>query len=243
VSAPADVRELEALLACGEVEIEGRIVGSSNTNFLVTVTGDGRSAQAVYKPLRGERPLWDFPPGLHRREVAAYRLSVALGYGSVPPTVLRDGPAGEGSFQAFVDADFSQHYFTLFEQDDSVHHRLREICAFDLVANNTDRKSGHVLLGVLPGDESADVWSIDNGLCFSSEPKLRTVIWEFGGEPIDEELLEPMARLARSVPLDLATLLDDDEVEAVQQRAAAVVRRGVYPNPRQDYRSYPWPLV
>jgi uncharacterized repeat protein (TIGR03843 family) len=235
--------ELEAVLACGDVEIEGRIVGSSNTNFLVTVSGDGHAVPAVYKPLRGERPLWDFPAGLHRREAAAYRLAVALGFGSVPPTVVRDGPFGEGSFQAFVDADFEQHYFTLFETRDDLHPILREICAFDLIANNTDRKSGHVLFGTLPLADSEDVWSIDNGLCFSADPKLRTVIWEFGGDPLDEELLEPIAKLARSVPLELAVLLDDDEVEAMQERASAVVRRGVFPNPRQDYRSYPWPLV
>jgi uncharacterized repeat protein (TIGR03843 family) len=235
--------ELEALLACGDVEIEGRIVGSSNTNFLVSVSGDGHQVPAVYKPLRGERPLWDFPAGLHRREAAAYRLTIALGFGAVPPTVVRDGPFGEGSFQAFVDADFEQHYFTLFESRDDLHPIMREICAFDLVANNTDRKSGHVLFGTLPLAEDADVWSIDNGLCFSAEPKLRTVIWEFGGDPLDESLIEPIARIARSVPLDLAVLLDDDEVEAMQHRAAAVIQRGVFPNPRQDYRSYPWPLV
>ena len=145
---------------------------------------DGRRAPAIYKPVRGERPLWDFEPGLHRREVAAYRLSEAMGIGAVPPTVLRDdGPLGEGSVQWFVDADHREHYFTIAEQRPDLHDQLRAVALLDIVANNTDRKSGHCLLA---GDR---VWAIDNGLCFAPDFKLRTVIWEFAGEALTPDQL------------------------------------------------------
>ena len=130
----------------GEISVEGRMPYSCNATFLVHVEHDGSSHPAIYKPMRGERPLWDFEPGLHRREVAAYLLSEALGFGVIPPTVLRDGPLGEGSFQWFVDADHRQHYFTIHEQYPELHDRLREIAVLDIIANNTDRKSGHCLL-------------------------------------------------------------------------------------------------
>src|SRR6478735_6775611 len=143
------------------------------------------TAQAIYKPTRGERPLWDFEPGLHRRELAAYHLSEAMGLDLVPPTVIRDGPLGEGSLQWFVDADHSQHYFTIHESRDDLHDRLRAVALFDLIANNTDRKSGHVLI-----DSDDHVWGIDHGLCFAADFKLRTVVWEFGGEPIGAALLD-----------------------------------------------------
>src|SRR5207253_9916631 len=151
---------------------------------------------------RGERPLWDFPPGLFKRELAAYHLSEALGWGLVPLTVRRDGPYGEGSLQEFVQADFTQHYFTLCEN--TAHRdRLARICAFDLVANNADRKSGHCLLR--PDDR---IYAIDNGLTFHAESKLRTVIWDFAGEPIPRELLEAIERLLDArLPAGLAALL------------------------------------
>ena len=163
---------------------------SSNATFLVHVEHEGRSHPAIYKPLRGERPLWDFEPGLHRREVAAYLLSEALGIGVVPPTVLRDGPLGEGSVQWFVTADHRQHYFTIHEAYPELHDRLRAMALLDILANNTDRKSGHCLLVEATDTTPASVWGIDQGLCFAPEYKLRTVIWEFGGEPIPDVLLE-----------------------------------------------------
>ena len=141
------------------------------------------AVRAIYKPRRGERPLWDFPSGLDHREVAAYELSEALGWDLVPPTILRDGPLGMGSVQLFIEADFEQHYFTLYE-DEAHHDALRTMCAFDLVGNNTDRKSGHCLLGL-----DGRIRGIDHGLMFHHEFKLRTVIWEFGGEPVPEPIL------------------------------------------------------
>ncbi len=232
------MRESLRLLREGTVEVEGRLPWSSNATFLVTVSGGGQELQAVYKPIRGERPLWDFPSGLHRREVAAWVLSEYLGWGLVPPTVLRDdGPFGEGSLQLFVPADFEQHYFTLYEHRPDLHDQLRTICAFDLLINNTDRKSGHCLLGL-----DGRVYAIDNGLCFAADDKLRTVIWEFGGDDLPEDLLAGAARLAECVPLDLATLLDDDEVVAIRRRATSLVARGRFPIDATG-RRYPWPLI
>jgi uncharacterized repeat protein (TIGR03843 family) len=224
------------LLCAGEVEMIGRMPWSSNATFLVRVTHDGRSQQAIYKPVRGERPLWDFAPGLHRRETAAFRLSESMGLGIVPATVIRDGPLGEGSFQWFVDADHEQHYFTMFEDHPHLHEQLRTIAMFDLLVNNTDRKSGHCLLD---GDH---VWAIDHGLCFAADFKLRTVIWDFAGDAIDAALLDRVRPLTRSVPLDTATLLADDEVEALRQRADLIVGLGHFPVDESG-RRYPWPLV
>jgi uncharacterized repeat protein (TIGR03843 family) len=211
---------------------------SSNATFLATVTAGEACARAIYKPERGERPLWDFPRGLHRREVAAWRLSETLGLDLVPPTVVRDdGPFGEGSLQYFVAADFEQHYFTLHESRPDLHERLQVVCAFDLLANNADRKSGHVLLGL-----DGAVYGIDHGLCFNAELKLRTVIWEFAGEPVPDGLLEPIATLADEIPADLAAHLDGDEVDALRRRARALVTRPVFPFDRSGNR-YPWPMV
>jgi uncharacterized repeat protein (TIGR03843 family) len=225
------------LLAEGEVSLVGRMPWSSNATYLVELCHGGVEAQAVYKPVRGERPLWDFPSGLHKREVAAYVLSHALGWGIVPPTVLRDdAPLGEGSLQLFVPADFEQHYFTLHEREET-HGALMTIAVFDLLVNNTDRKSGHCLLGL-----DHQIYAIDNGLCFAVEPKLRTVIWEFGGDPIPEALLVDVARVATAVPPGLRALLDRDEVDAVQRRAKAVVAKPFFPVDPSG-RRYPWPMV
>jgi uncharacterized repeat protein (TIGR03843 family) len=225
------------LLVDGEVRIKGRLPDSSNATLLVELALGDETALAVYKPLRGERPLWDFPRGLYRREIAAYELSRALGWELVPRTVAREGPLGPGSIQQFVHADFEQHYFTLVE---GAAHReaLRAICAFDLLANNADRKSGHCLLG-----PEGRVWAIDNGLCFHAEPKLRTVIWDFGGEPLGAPLIAALRRfLARPLPGGVAEWLEPDEQEALRARAEALLRAARFPEPRGG-RSYPWPLV
>jgi uncharacterized repeat protein (TIGR03843 family) len=226
------------LLAEGEIEIVGRMPWSSNQTFLVTCTSGSQETGAVYKPERGERQLWDFPEGIFRREIAAYELSVALGWNLVPETIARtDAPFGEGSLQQFVDADFSQHHFTLVE-DERHHDRLRTMCAFDVVANNADRKSGHCIL-----DADGTIWGIDNGLCFHREPKLRTVIWEFAGEEVPAALLEDLAVLDDALPGALADLLSPAEVEAVRRRARTLVGRGRFPVPNPDSHHYPWPLV
>lgn len=233
---PTDELSALAVLEHGAIEIETRMPYSSNATFVVRVTNADTTLRAIYKPLRGERPLWDFEPGLHRREVAAYRLATAMGLNFVPPTVLRDGPLGEGSLQLFVDADFEQHYFTLFESQPELHDCFRDIAVFDILANNTDRKSGHVLV-----DSKNHVWAIDHGLCFAADFKLRTVIWEFGGEEIPDTALGAVERVA-SLPLDVAALLSDDEVAAHGERAAWLLEHRRLPVDPSG-RRYPWPLV
>lgn len=234
-SVPA--REL-TLLTEGRVELLGRIPRSSNETFLVSVSHGDDEAYAVYKPEAGERPLSDFEPGLFRRERAAYLLSESLGWGLVPLTVIRDdAPLGVGSLQWFIQCDFQEHYFTLYEDSPETHRELARIALFDYVANNTDRKSGHVLRG-----DDGRIWGIDHGLCFSASFKLRTVIWDFAGEPIPDALLEDIAPLAEAVPPELAGLLDDDEVAALQRRVQRVLAAGVLRVDRTGMR-YPWPLV
>jgi len=225
------------VLAEGEIEIQGRMPWSSNRTFLVTASLDGVDLPAVYKPGRGERPLWDFPDGLYQREVAAYQLSEALGWTLVPETVLRDqGPLGRGSLQRFVDADFEQHYFTLLSEERH-HPELRAMAAFDLVANNADRKGGHCLL-----DADGHIWGVDHGLCFHVQPKLRTVIWDFCGESLPAKLIEDLSRLAACPPPGLESLLSAQERSAITARAAAAATLGVLPDPGEG-RPYPWPLV
>ena len=226
------------LLARGDITVKGRMPDSSNATFLVECAAKAGRALAIYKPERGERPLWDFPRGLYKREIAAYHLSQALGWGLVPLTLAReDGPFGRGSLQLFVDADFEQHYFTLREDPK---HRvcLERVCVFDLVANNADRKSGHCLLG-----PDGSIYAIDNGLCFHVEPKLRTVIWDFAGDAILESALDDLRRLVRTpLPRSLAELLSRDEREALRARARAVIDAAHFPVDESGYR-YPWPLV
>jgi len=233
---PTDA-ETADLLARGEIAVQGRMPWSSNATFLVEVRRAAASVHAVYKPGRGERPLWDFPPGLYRREIAAYILSEALGWGLVPLTVPRDGPLGEGSVQLFIPADFEQHYFTLHEKPEH-HDALRRICAFDLLANSTDRKSGHCLLA-----PDGRVYAVDNGLTFHAEPKLRTVIWEFGGEPIPGALLDDVRRLLDAgLPDELSALLSAPERKALLKRGRALLAERRFPTDRGGHR-YPWPLV
>jgi uncharacterized repeat protein (TIGR03843 family) len=225
------------LLARGAITLRGRLPRSSNATFLVDVALDGARALGVYKPARGERPLWDFPAGLFRREVAAHALSEALGWGLVPLTVVRDGPLGEGSLQRFVDADPDHHYFTL-SADRAHRDRLRLICLFDLLANNADRKSGHCLLG-----RDGAVWAIDNALTFHADFKLRTVIWDFGGQPIPRAWLADIRRLlAGPLPEPLPALLAPEEVDGLHARGEALVRAARFPrDPGPGF--HPWPPV
>lgn len=221
----------------GEMQIEMRMPYSSNATFLVSITLQDKTVQAIYKPMRGEKPLWDFAPGLHRREVAAYRLSEAMGLNCVPPTVLRDGPNGEGSVQLLIEANPDEHYFTLFEQRQDLHDQFRAMCALDIVANNTDRKSGHVLV-----DKDQHVWGIDHGLCFAEDFKIRTVIWEFGGEVLPESIRQAVEPLVTNVPLEVATLLTTQEVLAISERAKWLIDGAAFPVDPSG-RHYPWPLV
>jgi uncharacterized repeat protein (TIGR03843 family) len=169
--------------------------------------------------------------------VAAYRLAEAMGLHFVPPTILRDGPQGEGSVQLLIEANPDEHYFAIFEERQELHDQFRAMCAFDIVANNTDRKSGHVLV-----DKDSRVWGIDHGLCFAQDFKIRTVIWEFGGEAIAESLLEKIEPLIQTVPLEVATLLNEQEVIAITERAKWLLDGARFPVDPSG-RHYPWPLV
>lgn len=222
--------------------MEGALAWSSNATFLVTASYRGRVVLAVYKPRSGERPLWDFPTGtLCARETAAYVVSRALGWDLVPPTVLRKGPAGFGAVQRYIPHDPEEHYLAMEEIDVA---RAMRIAAFDVVINNADRKSGHVLF-----DPEGRMWGIDHGLGFNAVPKLRTVIWEFAGQALPAALVGDLDRLAdsltdRSPTRDaLLAILDSAEVVAVAERARRLARSGRFPNPDPDRRSIPWPPV
>jgi len=222
--------------------VEGQFVWGSNYTFLARLHHPTGELQAVYKPQRGERPLWDFPDGtLAGREVAAFRTSELLGWRLVPPTVLRpDGPLGPGSLQLYLELDPEHHYFT-FSDDEK--QRLRPGALFDVLVNNADRKGGHILL-----DGGGHVWLIDHGVCFHEEDKLRTVIWDFAGEAVPGPLLAAVDRFGRDlsgetiVRATFESLLAPQEVAALRRRAAWIVERGIFPFPGEG-RPYPWPLV
>jgi uncharacterized repeat protein (TIGR03843 family) len=239
--APVSEERARALLADGALELLGRIPWASNATLLAKLSHEGLEGLAVYKPVRGERPLWDFPNGtLYRREVAAYLVSEQLGWRLVPPTLARDGPLGVGSVQLFVDAHPEVTAFELLAAGDAT---LPLVAAFDVVTNNADRKAGHCLAG----RDDERVWAIDHGLCFHVQPKLRTVLWDLAGTELDPGVLadlEALAAAAAGGPLGgrLCELLHPDEVAALARRARALVRAGRLPAPRGD-RAYPWPLV
>jgi hypothetical protein len=227
------------VLARGELEVLGRMPWASNATLLAIARADDVVVQAVYKPRRGERPLWDFPSGtLCQREVATYELSEALGWGLVPATVLRDGPVGIGMVQRFVDHDPEEHYFTLLEQHAD---RFRKFAVFDVLINNADRKGGHCIRSRPDGA----IVGIDHGLTFHPAWKLRTVIWDFAGEAVPPALADDVCRVLADDELGerMARLVSSLELEAMQQRARELVRAGRLPDPDPGYHSLPWPLV
>ena len=245
--ADQDRPELERrlrLLSQGAVEVEGLIPWSSNATLLVTIRDGDESTLAIYKPGRGERPLWDFAHGsLGRREVAFYLLAGALDWGLVPPTVLRDGPYGPGSVQLFVEAQEEMNFFTI--QDDARYTGdLKRLAALDVICNNADRKAGHCLL-----DRDGRLWAIDNALTFHVEPKLRTVIWDFAGMPLPSRILSDLRRLLGLLgepPEELCRvlerLLSKGEIAALAQRVQDLLGVRRYPEPG-PWRAVPWPLV
>ncbi|MFM8237002.1 MAG: SCO1664 family protein [Actinomycetota bacterium] len=230
------------LLAHGEVEVLGRMPWSSNATLLVNLTIGSDELLAIYKPQRGERPLWDFPTGtLCRREAAAGVVSRALGWDLVPDTVLRDGPFGLGMVQRYVEHDPDRHYFALLEERGE---DLRRMAAFDIVVNNADRKGGHCLEAATDGR----IFGIDHGLCFHAQWKLRTVIWDFGGEPVPSAVTDDLARLAEELATggldaDLGGLLDRFEHDALGARVRALLASGIFPEPDPGHHCYPWPMI
>lgn len=237
---PLETARALELLREGALHTLGRMPYSSNATFLVDVEHRGLRAQAIYKPHRGERPLWDFPDGLYQREVAAFLVAEDLGWRVVPPTVVRhDAPLDVGSLQLFVPAVFEEHYFTLHEADSTHDDVFRRICALDIVINNTDRKSGHCLLG-----NDGRIWAIDHGVAFHHEYKLRTVLWDFAGEPLPDDIAEALWRfLERGISDDVAALLDPFERDAILARTRALATVGRFPHDDTGGRRYPWPLV
>jgi hypothetical protein len=238
-----NVSQILKTLSHGTIELEGQFVWGSNYTFLVQVQKEAEQpVYAIYKPLQGERPLWDFPRfSLAKREVAAYRTSQALGWDFVPPTVLcPEGPAGPGSLQLYVDVDPERHYYTFTEQERA---RLHPVVIFDIMINNADRKAGHVLLG-----PDGKIWLIDHGVCFHQSYKLRTVIWDFVDQQIPEPLLQDLKTfLARFENPDFVEetyeeMLTAKEIQAMKERIEILLDTGVFPAPRQD-RPFPWPLV
>ena len=242
MSEKLQIDQIISILSHGKIDVTGRFLWGSNYTFLAEVKSEEQSIPAVYKPSRGERPLWDFPrETLAAREVAAYLTSQALGWDLVPPTVLREeGPAGPGSLQLYVDADVEHHYFTFSEEEKQ---RLRPVALFDLLINNADRKGGHVLM-------SADghIWSIDHGVCFHQEDKLRTVIWDFANEFIPEDLIADTQKFYHLLVNDMELqqryidLLSEGEFHALIQRTERVLEDRCFPEPFTD-RPYPWPMV
>ena len=232
-----------AELESGELELLGLLPAASNYTFLARLeTGAGTGdepALVVYKPQRGEAPLWDFPSGtLCRREVAAFLVSEAAGWCFVPPTVLRDGPLGPGAVQTFVPHDFNVTAFDLLPAEPE---RMQRIVLFDVAVNNADRKAGHVF-----EDESGTLWLVDHGICFHEEPKLRTVLWDFAGCPIPPRERLPLDRLCRALDGDLSAalepLLAPEEIGALRQRAQAICEAECFPEPGPG-RAYPWPPI
>jgi len=224
-----------ALLADGEVEILGLMPYASNATLLTKVTDGDLTSLAVYKPQRGERPLWDFPGGtLCYREYAAWIVDRALGFGLVPPAVLRDGPAGFGALQFFVEPDED---VDLTELPSTHPDELRRMCAFDVVSNNADRKAGHCIV-----DPRGKLWGVDHGICFHVEPKLRTVIWLFEDEPLPSDVVGGLERFCAddTARRTLSELLDPDEVEMTYRRVARLLSGGRFPAPGAG-RNVPWP--
>src|SRR5581483_7312232 len=226
------------LLHSGEITASELIPWGSNYTFAVKIECDGVATLGVYKPLRGEAPLWDFPEGLYRREYAAYVVAHLLGWDFVPPTIVRDGPNGIGSLQLFVEHEATDYFH--FRENYAA--ELQRMCVFDVIANNADRKAGHCLKGV-----DGQLWGIDHGLTFNVQPKLRTVIWDYGGEPIPQPLMDDLldfrtdsARL-KELYVQLGNCLAKDELAMFLKRIDRLIEQPVFPAP-YSRRAVPWPL-
>ncbi|MFF7771656.1 SCO1664 family protein [Streptomyces massasporeus] len=256
------------LLARGELTVRGRIREASNAALYCTVSYDGQDAACIYKPVAGERPLWDFPDGtLAQREVAAYEVSEATGWGLVPPTVLREGPYGEGMCQLWVEVTPEAELLALVDGEEPepgwkaigfaevgegrtallVHaddERLRRLAVLDAVINNADRKGGHLL----PTGEGR-LYGIDHGVTFNAENKLRTLLWGWAGEALTEESVEVLEGLRKGLaeggPLAarLQPLITGAEIDATRARVGALLASGTHPEPSGEWPAIPWPPV
>jgi len=227
--------QLQTAFQRSDLEIKGQFTLGSNYTFLVEVTYQDQKIPAVYKPTRGEQPLWDFEENtLALREVAAYIVSESLGFHFVPFTTLReDGPYGSGSLQQFIEHDPNYHYFNFTPEEKML---LKPVAIFDLLINNADRKGGHVFFSA----DTHHLFAIDHGICFHEDDKLRTVIWDFGGQQIPDNLLSRLS-LNSNLLTELEPYLSPSELTALQSRAERIVKRGVFPRQPNDRRAIPWP--
>jgi uncharacterized repeat protein (TIGR03843 family) len=241
------------LLATGKIEVEGRLVDASNATLYCTITPAGtrrnpagqrgKQVACVYKPIAGERPLWDFPAGtLAGREVSAYIVSRAAGFDVVPPTVMRDGPFGPGMCQLWIDHDTTVDLIALSRRTD--HAGLRDMAVFDAVVNNADRKIGHLL-----PEPDGHLYGCDHGVCFAEDYKLRTVLWQWRGKSLPRRSVEALRRLnaqftdGSSLIAELSALLTASEIEAMQIRVETLLKHRVHPYPPADWPAIPWPPV
>ncbi len=234
--------ELLDLLSRGDLAVRGRLVDASNATMYCEISLDDVAAACVYKPVAGERPLWDFPEGtLAGRELAAYAVSRSGGWDVVPPTVYRDGPFGPGMCQLWVDADDTVDLVALARRTD--HQGLRQMAVFDAVVNNADRKIGHLL--PMP---DGHLYGCDHGVCFGTDYKLRTVLWQWRGKKLTSQATAALRRLQESLdggPLaaELAGWLTGEEIEATRKRAALLLEHKVHPFPPADWPAVPWPPI
>jgi hypothetical protein len=238
---PVEMAEADALvlLSAGDLTIEGRLVDASNATLYCAVSADGVTAGCVYKPVAGERPLWDFPDGtLAEREVAAYTVSAASGWGIVPPTVYREGPAGPGMVQLWIAEDETNDIRSLLRRRD--HAQLQRIAVFDAVINNSDRKGGHLL-----PTPSGHVYGVDHGVSFHEDDKLRTVLWQWAGRALPEEATATLTALRRELDAELGQtlglLLTSRELRRTRARIDRLLSTRRFPQPSDDWPAVPWP--
>jgi hypothetical protein len=224
------------LLSEGELVVTGRLVDASNATLFATLRYEDRSMNAIYKPVAGERPLWDFPDGaLANREYAAFLVSEYLGLGLVPLTVLRDGPYGEGMVQEWIDIDNNIDLGSFFSTDSS---DLRAMAFFDAIINNTDRKIGHLL-----PTTTGELYGCDHGVTFHAEDKLRTVLWQWAGDSLTDAELLLLNKLSTGLDsgLDLSPHLTSLEIAAIKNRVSRLIAHSVMPKPNPNWPSVPWP--
>jgi hypothetical protein len=235
---PSDDAEALDLLRTGEIDLEGRMLDASNVTLVGTIRSGALTAECIYKPVAGERPLWDFPDGtLAGREISAYLVSEAMRWRVVPPTVLREGPFGPGMVQLWMDGDESVDLAEFVRRDDPA---LRRMAVFDAVVNNADRKGGHII----PMTDG-HVYGVDHGICFSVDPKLRTLLWRWAGQPLPVAALEVLERLSDELRGDLGDQLHEHltrtEVRCTQRRVADLLRTKLHPEPSGEWPALPWP--